>query len=68
MKLTEQDKQDACEYIMDEACKACYGLDYKEKGIHFRLDQTPFTVRESIDLFIEWLKIRAQEQKGEVKK
>lgn len=64
MKLTEQDLQSACEYIMTETCKAVYGVDYKEKGLHFDLRSTPCTMRMFVDLFIEWLRKRAQEQKG----
>lgn len=67
MRLTEQDKQDACGYIMDRACKIYYGDDYKEKGVTFSLGRIPCTVRELIDLFIEWLKKRAKEQKEGVK-
>lgn len=67
MKLTEKDKQDACTYIMHEACKAVYGDNYKEKGIDFSLSRTPITVREIIDLFIEWLKIKIENEKVEQK-
>lgn len=58
MKLTEKDRQDACGYIMEEACKAVYGDNYKEKGFRFDMQRMPITVREIIDLFIEWLKIK----------
>ena len=60
MKLTEKDLQNACDYIMHEACKAAYGTNYKEKGVRFDIMRIPFSVRMSIDLFIEWLKIRAK--------
>lgn len=63
MKLTEQDLQDACAYIMDEACKTLYGPDYKEKGHHFTFIGTPFTMRMFVDFFIEWLRSRSTTQK-----
>jgi len=65
MKLTEKDLQDACDYIMHEACQAAYGANYKDKGVRFDVMRIPFSVRMSIDLFIEWLKIRA---KNDIKK
>ncbi len=64
MKLTEQDLQSACGYIVEQTCKAVYGVDYKEKGLKFDIRSTPFTVRMSVDFFIEWLKKHVQEQKG----
>jgi len=67
MKLTEQDKQDACGYIMHEASKIAYGDDYKEKGMHFDLKKTTVTVREIVDLFIEWLKMKIESEKNNQK-
>lgn len=64
MKLTEKDKQIACEYIMHEACKALYGDDYKEKNIHFDLRRTPITVRQIVDSFIDWLKIKIANERN----
>ena len=63
MKLAEQDLQDACAYIMDDICKSLYSEDYKEKGFHFDLRYTPTTVRQIVDTFIDWLKIRHKENK-----
>lgn len=63
MKLTETDKQAACEYIMDQSCRIYYGDDYKEKDIHFSFDRVPVTVRQIVDLFIEWLKKKIQDDK-----
>lgn len=63
MKLTEKDKENACTYIMHEACRTIYGDDYKEKGVSFSLQRTPITVREIVDLFIEWLKIKIASEK-----
>lgn len=60
MKLTEQDLQDACEYIMDQTCKATYGDNYKELDVKFDVCRIPFSVRTCVDLFIEWLKIHAK--------
>lgn len=68
MKLTEQDLQDACQFIMHESCKASYGDNYKEKNIHFDLRSTQFTIRQLVDLFIEWLKIWHQKRKANVQK
>ncbi len=68
MKLTEQDLQDACQFIMHESCKASYGEDYVTKGIHFDLRSTQFTIRQLVDLFIEWLKIWHQKRKANVQK
>lgn len=64
MKLTESDIQDACDYIMREACKTAYGDDYKEKGLRFNLARMPITVRQIVDEFIAWLKLRAKNAKN----
>ena len=58
MKLTEQDLQNVCEYIMREACKTVYGEKYKEEGFVFDIQRMPITVRQIVDTFIEWLKIK----------
>jgi hypothetical protein len=62
MKLTEQDLQDACAYIMDRTCRSLYGDDYKQKGNKFPHNDM-FTVRMSVNYFIEWLKRHAQKEK-----
>lgn len=67
MKLTEQDKRDACAYVMDQSCKIYYGDDYEKKDIHFSIDRIPVTVRQIIDLFIEWLKIKIENDKLKTK-
>lgn len=64
MKLTEQDKQNACVYIMHEACKIAYGDNYKEKNLGFSLQRMPITVREIVDLFIEWLKLKIEDERN----
>lgn len=61
MKLTEKDLQNACEYVIDEICKATYGSNYKEKGFSFDRS-TPNSIRTTIEIFIEWLKIRASKK------
>lgn len=66
MKLTNKDLQDACEYIIDEVCKAAYGNNYKERGYYFDRRTTPNTIRETVDLFIEWLQKRAKEKKNDI--
>ena len=68
MKLTEQDFQDACTFIMTEICKTNYGDNFVEKGYHFDLKRMPITVRQIVDTFIEWIRIRNQEQKNNVQK
>lgn len=67
MKLTEQDKRDACEFIMDQSCRIYYGDNYKDRDIHFSFDKIPVTVRQIIDLFIEWLKIKIENDKFKTK-
>lgn len=62
MKLSEKDLQDACQYIMDEATKAAYGVNYKESGFSFNMRSMPITVREIVALFIEWLKMKKDER------
>jgi hypothetical protein len=63
MKLSEQDLRNACDFIMHEACKIAYGDDYKEKNLGFSLRRMPITVREIVDLFIEWLKKKITDEK-----
>lgn len=64
MKLTEKDRRDACVYIMHEACKIAYGDNYKEKGFRFDIQRMPITVREIVDLFIDWLKIKIENERN----
>ncbi len=65
MKLTEQDLQNACSFIMNEILKNRYGDEYVEKGFNFNsIDKTPTTVREIVDEFLVWLKIKIKKDKG----
>lgn len=64
MKLTEKDLQDACAFIVDTISKDRFGGDYVEKGLSFDLQRTPITVREIVDTFLVWLKIRIKSEKG----
>ncbi len=65
MKLTEKDLQDACSFIMHEILKNRYGDEYAEKGFTFKsIDKTPTTIREIVDDFLIWLKIRIKAEKG----
>lgn len=65
MRLTDKDLENACNFIMQEILKDRYGIDYKEKGFTFNsIDKTPTTVREIVDEFLIWLKIRIKKEKG----
>ncbi len=65
MKLTDKDLQEACDFIMQSILKNRYGDEYAEKGFSFKsIDKTPTTVREIIDEFLVWLKIKIKKDKG----
>ncbi len=65
MKLGSKDLENACSFIMHEILKNRYGDEYVEKGFTFKsIDKTPTTVREIIDAFLVWLKIRIKEEKN----
>lgn len=65
MKLSNRDLEEACEYIMQEILKNRYGDNYAEKGFNFNsINKTPTTVREIVDDFLVWLKMRIKKEKG----
>lgn len=51
---------EAIDYIVDDIMTAQYGKTYKKQGVY--LSDTPYTIRQIVETFIEYLQMKKNKE------